>query len=78
MNTVWTIITIISSTVVATVTVIGIYYSHRSKILERLKDLEKKMEHHEKFIGILEKKALDALEEEFSNNNKGNGRSKRK
>jgi hypothetical protein len=62
----WTLITIISSTIVATSTVLGIYYSHKNKADERLKELESKISHHEKFIEILEKKALKALDNEFN------------
>ena len=65
MDTMWTIITIIGSTVVASGTVMGIYYSHKSKAENRISELETKIKHHEKFISILEKKALNALEEEF-------------
>lgn len=74
----WTIITIIGSTIVATGTVLGIYYSHRSKINDRIKDLESKVEHHQKFISILEKKALAALEEEFGKDNGTNDKRKHK
>jgi hypothetical protein len=62
----WTLITIISSTIVATSAVLGIYYSHKNKADERLKELESKISHHEKFIEILEKKALKALDNEFN------------
>lgn len=70
METTWTLITIIASTIVATGTVLGIYYSHKHKTDERIKDLESKIKHHEKFIGILEKKALKALDDEFNINKK--------
>ena len=66
----WTIITIIASTIVATGTVLGIYYTHKHKTDDRLKELESKISHHEKFIEILEKKALKALDDEFNNQNK--------
>jgi hypothetical protein len=62
----WTLITIITSTILATGTVLGIYYSHKHKADERLKELESKISHHEKFIEILEKKALKALDNEFN------------
>jgi len=70
MEGTWTLITIIASTIVATGTVLGIYYSHKHKTDERIKELEGKISHHEKFIEILEKKALKALDDEFSNGNK--------
>ncbi|MFP2995113.1 hypothetical protein ABN763_04350 [Spongiivirga sp. MCCC 1A20706] len=70
MEGTWTLITIIASTVVATGTVLGIYYTHKRKAEERIKDLETKISHHEKFIEILEKKALKALDDEFSKENK--------
>ena len=70
METTWTLITIIASTIVATGTVLGIYYTHKNKTENRIKDLEDKVKHHEKFIGILEKKALKTLEEEFNNHGK--------
>ncbi|MEQ9188352.1 MAG: hypothetical protein RLP15_11500 [Cryomorphaceae bacterium] len=65
MDTAWTIITIIGSTVVATGSVLGIYFNHKSKNENRIKELEIKVGHHEKFISILEKKALKALDHEF-------------
>lgn len=70
METTWTLITIIASTVVATATVLGIYYTHKNKTEERLKELENKVQHHEKFIEILEGKALQALDDEFNKNGK--------
>ena len=70
MEGAWTLITIIASTIVATGTVLGIYFSHKHKTDDRIKELEGKISHHEKFIGILEKKALNALEEEFNKENK--------
>ena len=70
METTWTLITIIASTVVATATVLRIYFSHKHKAEERIKELENKVEHHEKFIEILEKKALQALDDEFNKNGK--------
>ncbi|WP_028873224.1 hypothetical protein [Psychroserpens burtonensis] len=70
METSWTLITIIASTIVATGTVLGIYYTHKHKIEERVKELENKVQHHEKFIEILEKKALQALDDEFNKNGK--------
>jgi hypothetical protein len=66
MNDIWTIITIIGTVVVATGTVVGIYYNNNSKITNRLKELESKVLHHEKFIQIPEKRALDALEGEIN------------
>ncbi len=74
----WIIITIIGSTIAATGTVLGIYYSHRSKINDRIKDLESKIEHHQKFINILEKKAFASLDEEFGKDNGTNDKRKRK
>lgn len=70
MEGTWTLITIIASTVVATGTVLGVYYTHKHKTEERIKDLETKISHHEKFIEILEKKALKALDDEFNKDNK--------
>lgn len=67
----WTLITIIASTIVATGSVLGIYYTHKHKIEERLKELENKTQHHEKFIKILEKKAMQALDDEFNKDGKG-------
>ena len=62
----WTLITIISSTVVATSTVLGIYFAHKRTLEDKIKDLESKVENHDKFVKILEKRALAALEEEFN------------
>lgn len=70
MEASWTLITIIAPTIVATGTVLGIYYTHKHKADERLKELESKISHHEKFIQILEKKALKALDDEFNSKNK--------
>lgn len=70
MDTTWTIITIIASTVVATATVLGVYFTHKSNFENKLKELEGKVDNHDKFVNILEKRALTALEEEF-NNKKG-------
>lgn len=66
MNTVWTLVTIIASVAAATGTVIGIYYNHKNKLEDRIKDLENQARHHDKFIEILENKALKALDEQFN------------
>jgi len=70
MNAVWTIVTIIGSTCVATATILGVYNSHKRALEEKIKDLETKVNHHSKFVEILEKKALSALDEEFNNKKK--------
>ena len=66
MDATWTLISIIASTVVATATVFGIYFSHKRTLENRIKELESKVQNHEKFVQILEKRALSALEEEFN------------
>lgn len=61
----WLILTIIASAVVATATVLGIYYSHKHNVERRISDLENKTDHHDKFVKILENRALQVIEEEF-------------
>lgn len=68
MEPIWTIVTIIASSAGATGLVLGIYFNHKGKTEERVKTLEEKIQHHEKFITILEKKALKAMEDEFNSN----------
>lgn len=72
MEPAWTLITIIASIAVATGTVIGIYYSHKNTTDDRIKELENKINHHDKFIKIIENKALKVLDEEFNQSNKVN------
>jgi hypothetical protein len=70
MDAVWKIITIIGSVVITTSTVLRIYYSHKRSLENRIKDIESKVQNHEKFVQILEKRALSALEEEFNGSSK--------
>lgn len=70
MDATWTLITIIASTVIATATVLSIYFSHKKGLEDKIKELETKVQNHEKFVQILEKRALSALEEEFNNSDK--------
>lgn len=70
MNETWIIITIIASTIATTSAILGVYYSHKRALENRIKDLENKVQKHEKFVEILEKRALSALEEEFNNSSK--------
>ena len=67
MEAVWTVVTIIGSTAVATGTILTIYSSHKRSIENRIKELETKVENHGKFVNILENRALKAIEEEFDN-----------
>lgn len=65
MEPIWTVVTIIGSTIVATATVLTIYWGHKRALENRIKDLETKVDNHEKFVKILENRALKAIEEEF-------------
>lgn len=65
---------IIVTIVLATGTIISIYFSHKSKSDQKLKELEDRVKHHEKFIKILEESALREIEKQFNNKQIGDGK----
>jgi hypothetical protein len=67
----------------AAVTAVVFYFRDKSKTDSKIKSLEQKVEHHEKFIKILERNSLKALEAELkgdkvstSKNGQKNGKGK--
>ena len=57
---------VIVGIVICTGTVTSVYFSHKSKSDHRIKELEDKVKHHEKFIKILEMSAMQEIEKQFT------------
>lgn len=62
MDQTWKILSYIGTVVGITAAILAVYYTHKRNMENRIREIETKLEHHEKYIKLMENKGLTMLE----------------